>query len=122
MKPTIKNQVIDSLQWSSDEYDKRFFDTFWHWCWNHGKYPSVSQQLLANSVINKWFIIEFQKKEIEFLNLTNAISPNKLELLRTNYKVLTAEVIGIYPSALMQDHKRNKGFSNSLNNTVYYAN
>ncbi len=125
MKKSIstKNQIIDTLQWSSEDYEKRVFQTMWNWCQIYGKYPSVIQQLLANSKINKWFLQEFEKCELEFLKLSEVV-PNKVEPLRDHYKACTSQIMGIYPRALIEGITKNKEFSNTfLTNTIaYYAN
>jgi hypothetical protein len=125
MKKTIstKNQIMDYLQWSSDEYDQRTFQTIWNWCQQYGEYPSIIQQLLANSNVNKWFLTEYEKCELQFLKVAEVI-PNNTEALRAHYKACTAQIMAIYPKPLIDSIARNREFSNTyLTNTpIYYAN
>jgi len=124
MKKSVstKNQVMDCLQWPSEEYDQRLFETIWNWCHIYGKYPSIIQQLLANSQVNKWFLTEYEKCEIQFLKVADVV-PNRVEPLRAHYKACTAQIMAIYPQALIDDIKRNRNFTTIIiDNTIYYAN
>ncbi|WP_329804435.1 hypothetical protein [Flavobacterium facile] len=120
-KTTTKNQVIDYLQWSSEEYEERLFLSILKWCQHYGAYPSIIQQLLANAQINKWFLNEYNKAELQFLKITEVV-PNNTEVLRGHYKACTAQVMAIYPAPLINSIKRNREFSNAILDTVYYAN
>lgn len=123
MKLTTQNQIMDTLQWSADEYEQRMFLAFLHWCQHYGGYPSMMQQLLANARVNKWFRIEYEKLEKQFLKITEIVPP-KSEQMAAHYKACTAEIMTIYPKPLIEGIKRNRDFSNlyvaSL--PVYYAN
>ena len=122
-KVTTKNQVMDYLQWSSEEYEDRLFLTIWNWCQQYGDHPSVVQQLMANARINRWFLIEYQKLELQFLQITDVV-PQKTEQLRAHYKAYTAQIMAVYPKPLIESIKRNREFSNLLltNTPIYYAN
>lgn len=123
MNPTTKNQVLDLLQWSAQEYEERLFQTIYNWCQEYGKYPSIIQQLLANAQINKWFLREYHKCELQFLNIANVI-PNNTNALRNHYKSCTIQIFTIYPAALMVDIETNKEFINQpqANYPVLYGN
>ena len=121
-KTTTKNQVMDSLQWSSEEYESRVFQSYWTWCHTYGNYPSRIQQLLANSAVNKWFLIEYQKCEEQYLKIAEVV-PNHIEGLRGHYKGCTAHIMTIYNQPLLDAVKKNKAFSAMLlEHTIYYAN
>lgn len=113
MKAKIQNQIQDHLQWSTQEYENRLFFSFFNWCQLHGKYPSITQQLLANAQVNKWFMNEYYKCEVEFLKIVDVVPP-KLKKLQAHYKACTAGVMEIYPKPLLDKIKRNKDFSNQL--------
>lgn len=117
---STKNQVMDCLQWSSDEYDQRLFQTIWNWCHIYGKYPSIIQQLLANSQVNKWFLTEYEKCELQFLKVAEVV-PNRVEPLRGHYKACTSHVMTIYSQPLIDNIKRNRDFTTIIIE-VYYAN
>jgi hypothetical protein len=123
MNPTTKNQVIDLLQWSTQEYEDRLFQTMYNWCQQYGKYPSVIQRLLANSQVNRWFLNEYHKCELEFLKIADVV-PNKTTTLQNHYKSCTIQVFQVFPSALIENIKSNGEFSKILfmNYPPYYAN
>ena len=125
MNPTTTNQVIDLLQWSSQEYEDRLFQTIFNWCQHHGKYPSMIQQQLANAQINKWFLQEYHKCELQFLKIVDVV-PNNTKALQDHYKSCTIQMFQIYPSGLIDEIKKNTEFSKAsffLNETiVHYAN
>ena len=120
---TTKNQIIDYLQWSSDEYDDRVFTAYWNWCQHYGHYESIIQQMLAHAGINKWFISEYAKLENNFLQVVNVV-PNRTKTLQAHYKACTAEIMGIYPKPLINAIKKNTDFikSNHQTDTIFYAN
>lgn len=123
MATTTKNQVMDYLQWSSEEYEDRLFLSIWKWCEKYGIYLSIIQQLMANRQINNWFMTEYTKCELEFLKIAEMM-PNKVKQLEGHYKYCTAQMQEIYPEPLITMIKRNKEFSNVFikNTPIYYAN
>lgn len=123
MNPTTKNQVLDLLQWSTQEYEDRLFQTIYNWCQQHGKYPSIIQRLLANAQVNKWFLNEYHKCELEFLKIAEVV-PNKTDALQNHYKSCTIQIFQVFPSALIESIKSNGDFSKILimNLPPYYAN
>ena len=123
MKATTQNQIQDYLQWSSEEYKDRLLLSIMKWCQHYGGYPSVVQQLLANAQVNKWFMNEYHKCELQFLKIVNVIPPQP-DQLQAHYKACTARVMAIYPKALVESIKKNKDFSNLIvtHTPVYYAN
>lgn len=123
MKTTTQNQIQDYLQWSSEEYEDRLLLSIMKWCQHYSQYPSVMQQLLANAQVNKWFMSEYHKCELQFLKIVNVIPPQP-DQLQAHYKACTARVMVIHPKALLEKIKRNKDFSNLLvtHTPVYYAN
>lgn len=123
MKTTTQNQIQDHLQWSTEEYEDRLILSIMTWCQHYGQYPSIVQQLLANSGFNKWFMREYHKCELQFLKIVDVIPP-KPDQLQAHYKACTAQMMIKYPIPIMEKIKRNKDFSNLLvtNTPIYYAN
>lgn len=121
--PTIKNQVMDYLQWSSEEYEARIFLAIWNWSELHGKYPSIIQQLIANANINNVFIYEYQKLEKQFLQIVEVL-PKDCKKLENHYKACTSEIMSFNPKNLIKSICRNRDFSNQFvtNTPIYYAN
>lgn len=123
MKPTSKNQVIDYLQWTTDEYEQRLFKAIWNWCIVHGQTSSVTQQLMASSKINKWFMNEYSKLEFQFILIAENV-PCSTKQLEDHYKACTAQITDIWPKVLLEDIKRNNDFNSKLitNTPTIYAN
>lgn len=123
MKTTTQNQIQDYLQWSSEDYEDRLLLTIMKWCQHYGYFPSIVQQLLANAQVNKWFMMEYQKCELQFLKIVEVIPP-KPDQLQAHYKACTAQIMIKHPKALIENIKRNKDFSNLLvtHTPVYYFN
>lgn len=123
MNLTTKNQVMDYLQWSSEEYESRMYLAMFKWCEKHGKFPSLIQQLLANSQINKWFLQQYSKYEQQFIKIAE-LDPNNLKRLEGHYKACTAEIQDVYPKPLLEQIKSNPIFSQTylINVPQYHAN
>ncbi len=119
---STKNQIMDTLQWSSEEYDARVFHAYWNYCHLYGKYPSKIQQLLANSRLNHWYILQYAKAEHMFLKATQTVPNPSVNFLRGQYKAYTAQVSTFYLEPLTVVPK-NSDFSNQyINNITYFAN
>ncbi len=113
----MKNQIIDLLQWSSEDYENRVFQAYWNWCKSNAKFPltehnlpSIEQQLLANAAINKWFISHYTTCENKFLELAKIVGNNNVDQLEIHYKACTADVNRWYPKALMEGLKNKISF------------
>lgn len=113
----MKNQIMDLLQWSSEDYDNRVFEAYWNWCKANAKFPltdsnlpSIEQQLLANAAINKWFISHYGKCEMKFIELVKIVGNGNVDQLKTHYKACTADVNRWYPKALMEGLKNKTSF------------
>lgn len=119
----MRNKIIDYLQWTSHEYDQRFFKAYWNWCQLHASSPSQVQQFLACASINKWFCIQYSLLEENFVKIAE-IMPNNTKQLVTHYETCTADISSIYPADLISSIKRNADFSNAIitNTPIFYAN
>lgn len=111
-KPTTKNQVLDSLQWSSKAYEDHVFTVYWNWCMKHSPSTSVLQQLIANAKINHYFLIEYHKYEQSFVELSKGINPNNIAALEAHYETATEMVMKWKPKALLDEIKTNPAFVN----------
>lgn len=123
MKATTKHQVMEYLQWSSEEYEQLVFKMYHNWCIKHGVSQSVIQQLMANASINKWFMNEFEKCEQNFIATTDVL-PNRVELWRETYKACIIQIIVIYPKPLLDRIKPNPDFITMIltNTPLFYSN
>ncbi len=96
-----KNKIIDYMQFTSAEYDDKLFQVFWSWCQKYGKTPSHTQQLLANSGVSKWWIVEYSKLEIQFINAYPHL-PKKRDALVYHFYGFITQINTIYPKALIE--------------------
>lgn len=124
----MKNQIIDLLQWSSEDYENRVFQAYWNWCKSNAKYPmsdsnlpSIEQQLLANAAINKWFISHYATCEQKFLEIAEICGNNNIDQLEVHYKACTADVNKYYPKALMEGLKNDNSFERNYFNNMPYV-
>lgn len=96
----MKNQIIDYLQITSEEYDKQLFEYFFDWCKKFGVSPSHIQQLLANTHVSNWFMREFSKYEKHFCDAVPTL-PKKAEYLKYHYYGFIGQVFLVYPKPLI---------------------
>jgi hypothetical protein len=122
----MKNQniMIDYLQYTTQSYNELVFQTYWNWCSTHGQTPLHTQQLLACSAVNKWFMKEWYKIEAEFVNTLGSL-PMKLDIMEHLFNSLKAQIFSTYPKALIEAIK-NDNIKNEVATIKkipnYYAN
>ncbi|WP_264547991.1 hypothetical protein [Flavobacterium sp. N2820] len=100
--------TLAKLNLDQDQYELMIFGIYSRWCEsvtiNHKQYQTV----LANAMVNKWFIIELLKCEEEFHNLTDRYvgSPTiSTQDLKNCYKETTYRLFSIKPTALLDSLK-----------------
>lgn len=107
---TTKNKVMDYLQMSSEEYDSKIFHTYWNWCHKYSnKIESITQQLIADATLNRWFIIQYAALEMEFLKTVESF-PNKLRDAKKEYYHHVTDIFLLYPKPLISTQKANIDF------------
>ncbi len=100
-KTTIKNHIIDYLQLTTYEYDCKVMEYFFDWCLTHGKSSEHIQQLMANSKIDKWFMYEFRKLEMDFCNAVPFLIQTKKNL-QYEHQAYMGRIFSIYPKPLIE--------------------
>lgn len=100
---TLAKLNLDQIQ-----YEEMIFGLYARWCEsvtiNHKQFQTV----LANAMVNKWFILELLKCEEEFHNLTDRYvgSPTvSSKDLQNCYNKTTYRLFSIKPAALLEDLK-----------------
>lgn len=100
---TLEKLNIDQIQ-----YEEMIFGLYARWCEsvtiNHKQFQTV----LANAMVNKWFILELLKCEEEFHNLTDRYigSPTvTTKDLQKCYNETTYRLFSIKPTALLETLK-----------------
>ena len=115
MKPTTANQILDTLQYSSDQYEEQYLEWFDRWCTVQSKNQiSLFVQIFQNGPVSKWFAHEFEKLEQTFLAMSKAMPKDTVQL-RMHYKIMITQIFNIYPKALLDEIKPNKEFKHPLN-------
>jgi hypothetical protein len=95
-----QDQISDFLQLSSLDYDTQTFGYYFSWCQVHGKTPMHVQQLLANATINRWFLVEFNKLENDFIGAIPFLIKSKKNL-NHEYQAIAGNIFSIYPQPLI---------------------
>lgn len=113
MKTTTQNQIMDYLQWSSEEYEQKMFITYFNWCHKYGKTPNIVQSLLANSRVSNWFMTEYTKLENQFIEMLNHY-PKNIKNLNYHYQGFATQIFTIYPKPLIDELKVNESFKIKL--------
>jgi hypothetical protein len=101
----MKNQILDLLQYSSLEYDMLLFDLYFTWCNGIARSTKHHQFLLVNRNLSRWFMKEYYKNEVKFLNYSQSTHPYNTEELRILYDETTTQ-INFYPKALLNEIKK----------------
>jgi hypothetical protein len=102
MQTTTQKLAMTSL-----EYEMMLFGFYSRWCesvtLNTGQY----QQVLANSAINAWFLMELAKLEADFNELTDRYVDGTITAtdFKTCYHDCTYKMFNIRPAALLQTIK-----------------
>lgn len=119
----MKNKIMDFLQMTSEEYDLKMWLTYLNWCDKYATSESHFQQLLANSAINAWYMIEFEKLQNRFIQMMAHI-PQKTDAIRYHYNGCIIEIFTIFPKPLIDESKCADSIKTKLikNTPLFYAN
>ncbi|MBY0487391.1 MAG: hypothetical protein K2P85_09440 [Flavobacteriaceae bacterium] len=63
---STKNKTMDYLMISSEQYDDMIYQTYFIWCHKFASSESKFQEIWANAAVNKWFLIQYTKMELQF--------------------------------------------------------
>jgi len=105
MKTTIQKLAITPQQ-----HESLIWQIYSNWCESVSITALEYQQILGNSAINRWFLLELQKCEIEFHTLTDRyINSNVTEKdMEKCYKDCASKLFNIRPMALLNQITRSK--------------
>jgi hypothetical protein len=120
----MKKYIKEYLQLSEQEYEDKIFMYYWNWCYKYGGTESKTQELLANSAVNKWWLFEFQKLEKKFFESLEHL-PKTTQALQNCYRANIVHIFTIYPKALIDGiNPNNQIFKQNLitNTESVYAN
>ena len=112
---TTANQILDTLQYTSFQYEKEYLEWYERWCADQSKGDfSMYVQTFQNRSVSKWFATEFEKLEQRFLKISEVIPNNTLQL-RMHYRITITEIFGISPKALLEEIKTNQELNKHVN-------
>jgi hypothetical protein len=99
----MKKQIIQLLQCTEHQYEMLIFMHFQYWCELHATETTDLQNLLANQSLEQWFQTEYQKLQLNFLQLAKPYKGrcSKQDMERM-YKVETIHIQHIYPKPLLK--------------------
>lgn len=67
----MKKTINQKLEITPEQYESIIWDFYNNWCNSVSLNPREYQQVLSNSAINAWFLMELTKAEKEFHALTD---------------------------------------------------
>ena len=103
MKP-----INEILQIPISAYEMIRFTMWQRWTESHATNPKEWQLILANSQINKWYNLEYQKCENEFVKLTRRYqgSPTvRPEDISRCYNDCVLKMFSLFPQPLLEEAK-----------------
>ncbi|MBS7234237.1 hypothetical protein KHA90_24885 [Flavobacterium psychroterrae] len=95
--------TIQKLEITAQEYESLIWNFYSKWCQSVSIGTIEYQQVLANAAINRWFLLEYQKCEIEFHILTDRYVDSNVTAkdMEKCYKDCTFSIFNIRPMALL---------------------
>ncbi|MBP4139656.1 hypothetical protein [Flavobacterium geliluteum] len=105
MKTTIQKLAI-----TPEQLESLIWNIYQNWCESVSITTIELQQILANAAINRWFLLELQKCEIEFHTLTDRYSDSNVteKDMEKCYKDCALKLFNIRPMALLNQITRSK--------------
>lgn len=101
--------IYQKLKMTPEEYELLIFGAYARWCESVTINTHEFQKVLANSAINKWFMTEYVKCEIDFTQLTARYQDNDTiiaEDFKRCYAECTYRLFNIRPMALLNEIKK----------------
>lgn len=102
--------TAQKLQMTANEYEHMLFSGYARWCESVTINEREFQKTLANSAINKWYLIEYSKCEKEFQQLTGRYNNLTVADYKRCYNDCTYRMFNIRPTALLQEVKKTQVF------------
>jgi len=101
--------INQKLKMTPEEYEDFIFGAYAKWCESVTINTHEFQKVLANSSINKWFMMEYSKCEKEFEQLTKRYEENETiitEDFKRCYSQCTCHMFNIRPMVLLNEIKK----------------
>lgn len=103
---TKTTTIAQKLQMTDEDYENMIFGAYARWCESNTINAREFQKVIANSAVNKWYLIEYSKCEIEFHQLTGRYENLTVEDYKRCYNDCTYRLFNIRPTALLQEIKK----------------
>jgi hypothetical protein len=112
--------TTQKLAMTAFDYEMMIFSFYSRWCESNSGNTRQYQQLLANSAVNAWFLLELSKCELEFHKATDRYVDTVTSYdMQVCYNDMTFKLFNIRPTALLEGFKilRSQGIKvfNGLN-------
>lgn len=117
--------IKQKLAITPEEYEMMILDLYTRWCESVTINFLQFQQVLANAAVNKWFLIELTKCEVNFHELTERYTGSKTvstnDLLKC-YRMCTDQMFNIRPMPLLESLKVKGSLSYRCNGSPIFTN
>jgi hypothetical protein len=115
------NTIIEKLAITPEQHESLIWNLYQNWCESVTITTMEYQQALANSAINRWFMLELIKCESEFHALTDRyansnVTPKDMEKC---YKDCALRLFNIRPMALLNGIAKSKVKGTRCFNALY---
>ena len=111
---TKTTTTAQKLQMTAEDYENMIFGAYASWCESVTINAREFQKVLANSAVNKWYLMEYAKCEKEFNLLTDRYEGSvtvSADDLKICYIDCTYRMNNIRPTALLQEIKKTRAVS-----------
>ena len=104
----MKKTTLQKLDICPEQYESMIFNMYSNWCESVTTNNREYQKVLANALINRWFLMELSKCENEFHQLTDRyVGTNVTPLEFTAcFRECTYHLFNIRPNALLSEVKK----------------
>jgi hypothetical protein len=100
------------LKLTPAEYENMLFGAYARWCESVTINAREFQKVIANSAVNKWYLIEYAKCEAEFQQLTGRYENLTAQDYKRCYNDCTFRMFNIRPTALLEAIKKTPNVNN----------
>lgn len=109
---TQTTTTAQKLQMTAADYEDMIFGSYARWCESVTINAREFQKVIANSAVNKWYLMEYAKCEEKFATMTQRYDENiPVKDYQTFYNDCTYGMFNIRPTALLQEIKKTRAAS-----------
>jgi hypothetical protein len=108
----MEKSILKLIGGTKPSYERILYSTYMHWCRiQSNDSDAVLQKIMLDQKINKWYILEQQKLEKEFLTTNKCFARSKYinqSKMRDTYRLTIQKIFLIYPKPLLESYKAKK--------------